>query len=414
MTYTYGCIGKTLRHSFSKEIHASLADYPYELIELREDELAPFFEKKAFRAINVTIPYKESVLPYLHFIDEEARAIGAVNTVVNRDGRLYGYNTDAYGMRMLLRHAGISVQEKKVLILGTGGTSKTAFALCRADGAREVLRISRTAREGALTYAEAYDRHADADVIIHTTPVGMFPNNFDTPIDLDAFPKLCGVVDAVYNPLRTPLILDAQRRGIAAEGGLYMLVAQAVRASELFLDTVYDEATVERVFRRVKANKENIVLIGMPSSGKSTVGARLAERLSRELIDTDRVMEAERREAPAEILAREGEAAFRAYETEILRKLAPRGSAVIATGGGAILRDENVDMLRQNGRLYFLDRSLHLLCPTDDRPLSRDRDMLRARYEERYDRYLACADVRIPSDGTPDEAASLIEGEFLL
>jgi len=413
MTYAYGCIGKTLRHSFSKDIHEALADYDYELIELGEDELSSFFEKKEFRAINVTIPYKESVLPFLDCIDAEALAIGAVNTVVNRDGRLYGYNTDIYGMRALLRHAGLSVKDKKVLILGTGGTSKTAVALCRADGAREVLRISRTAREGALTYEQAYAQHADAELIINTTPVGMFPNNFDSPIRIDAFPRLCGVIDAVYNPLRTPLILEARRRGIAAEGGLFMLVAQGVRASELFLDTVYGEEVEERVFRRVLAKKESIVLIGMPASGKSTVGKLLSERLSRELIDTDARIEDIRGASAADILASEGEPVFRAYETDAIRSTAPLSGAVVATGGGAILRDENVDLLRQNGRLYFLDRSLHLLTPTADRPLSRDRDMLKARYEERHGRYLACADVHVYADGTPDEVAGLIEGDFL-
>ena len=228
----YGCIGEKLGHSFSKEIHALIADYDYTICEVARERLDEFMREADFLAINVTIPYKEAVIPYLSHIDKSAELIGAVNTIVKKDGNLYGYNTDFYGMTALLRHAGVDLFSKKVLILGTGGTSKTAYAVAKSSGAKDIVLASRTASSGAVLYEDVYKYHTDADVIINTTPVGMFPDIFKKPIEISAFPKLCGVIDAIYNPNKTPLILDAQKRGIKAEGGLYMLVAQAVKASE--------------------------------------------------------------------------------------------------------------------------------------------------------------------------------------
>ena len=267
----YGCIGKKLTHSFSKEIHAQLADYRYDLIELTEDEIAPFFAEKAFAAINVTIPYKQTVIPYLDEVSAIAKKIGAVNTIVNRNGKLYGYNTDYYGMKALIEKVGIDLTGKKVLVLGTGGTSKTARVVAADMGAQEVLIVSRSAKEGCITYEEAA-KDSDAQVIINTTPSGMYLDCESEPIDISAFPQLVGVIDAVYNPLRTNLVLDAQARGIPAEGGLYMLVMQAVVAVEHFLDTEIPKDRADEVFASVYAAKENIVLTGMPGSGKSTVG----------------------------------------------------------------------------------------------------------------------------------------------
>ena len=251
----YGCIGEHLKHSFSKEIHNALCDYEYEIREIPREELAAFMEAKEFTAINVTIPYKESVIPYLHYIDDFAKEIGAVNTIVNRDGKLYGYNTDFYGMTKLLRTAHIYPRGKKVAILGTGGTSKTAFAVARAEGANEIIKVSRSAKDGAVTYEELYEKHADTDIIINTTPLGMYPNIFDKAVDISRFENLVGVVDAIYNPLRTQLVSDGYKK-IAAEGGLYMLVAQAVRASEIFLDKEYPNGTIDKVFDKIYNEKE--------------------------------------------------------------------------------------------------------------------------------------------------------------
>ncbi|HBJ18143.1 MAG TPA: shikimate dehydrogenase, partial [Clostridiales bacterium] len=372
-----------------------------------------FLTERDFCAINVTIPYKEAVLPHLSEIDEGARRIGAVNTIVNRGGTLFGYNTDFYGMRALLSHAKIAVGGKKVVILGTGGTSKTAYAVAESLGAKEILRVGRSGRENSLTYEELYEGHTDADILINTTPVGMYPNLSGMPVDLAKFQRLSGVIDAVYNPLCTSLILAAGARGIPAEGGLFMLVAQGVRASEIFFDTHYPEGTTEKIFADMRRKKENIVLVGMPTSGKSTVGKLLAERLSRPFIDIDERIEA-RGTKISEIFAAGGEPAFRKTEAEVIEdEVASLTGTVIATGGGRVLSDENVKNLLHNGRIYFLNRSLSLLIPTDDRPLAKDKEAIEKRYRERLPRYLAVADAVIPADGTPEEVADLISEDFI-
>ena len=412
MSKLYGCIGEKLKHSFSKEIHNALADYDYRIIEVEREKLGEFATAGEFAAINVTIPYKEMIMPYLFTIDEHARSIGAVNTVVNRDGKLYGYNTDFYGMSRLLAHARVDVSGKKVIILGTGGTSKTAFAVVKAEGAREIVRVSRTGREDAVTYEKMYQKHTDAEVVINTTPAGMYPNIFDKAIELDKFPSLVGVIDAVYNPLRTPMILDARKRGIAAEGGLYMLVAQAVRASEIFIDTKYAESECERVYGKIVSDKENIVLIGMPGAGKTTVGKSLARKYNREVIDTDELIVKKAGKTIPEIFNEDGEAAFRDIESKVIREVSKLTGVIISTGGGAILRKENRKELKKNGKLYFIDRPLSALLPTEDRPLARSAEDITKRYNERYDIYTSSADVVIDADGTVEEVAMKIQRSF--
>ena len=408
----YGCIGEVLKHSFSKEIHNALADYQYDIIEIPRDALENFLHRADFDAINVTIPYKELVMPYMYSIDEHALAIGSVNTVVKRNGKLYGYNTDFYGMSMLLKHASITLAEKKTVILGTGGTSKTALAVARAEGASEILRVSRDGKDGAITYEELYEKHADAEIIINTTPCGMYPKIFNAPIDISKFPRLSGVVDAVYNPLRTPLVSAAMERGIPAVGGLYMLVAQAVRASEIFIDTKYPESDLLRVYKRIAAEKENIVLIGMPASGKSTVGALLSSLYSRELIDTDELIVKKAGKSIPEIFAEDGEAVFRSLESEVINEVASKTAVIIATGGGAVLKRENVAALRENGKIYFIDRPLDALIPTDDRPLANDTEAIKKRYDERYDIYCKAADVKISAECSADAVAEKIREDF--
>lgn len=409
---TYGCIGERLGHSFSKEIHNKIADYPYELCEVAKDELDRFAIKRDFTAINVTIPYKELIIPHLYYIDEHARLIGAVNTVVNRDGRLYGYNTDFFGMSELLRHAGISVAGKKVCILGTGGTSKTSYAVCTALGAREVIKVSRNANKEAIDYEMLVGEHADTEIIINTTPVGMFPHNEGVPVDISVFPKLCGVIDAVYNPLKTKLIREAEKRRIPAEGGLYMLVAQAVRASEIFLDKKYDESIIDKVYSDIVREKENIVLIGMPASGKTTVGRILEALTARPLVDTDEAVSSDAGKSIPEIFAEEGEAAFRNAEAEAVKKFSEKNGQIIATGGGVVLNPVNIDRLSQNGRIFFIDRPIADLVPTEDRPLSSTKEAIEARYRERYSLYLKAADVRIDASENAEAVAKKILGEF--
>lgn len=408
----YGCIGEHLRHSFSKEIHALIADYDYDIKEIPKNELDDFMTEHDFLAINVTIPYKEAVIPHLYYIDEGARLIGAVNTVVNRHGKLYGYNTDFYGMNALAAKAGIDFRGKKVIILGTGGTSKTAYAVAKANGAREIIKASRTPSDSSVLYQDVYEYHTDAEIIINTTPVGMFPNIFGKPIEISEFPMLSGVIDAVYNPNKTQLIAEAKARGICAEGGLFMLVAQAVRASEIFLGTEYPSKLLYDVFKKIEAQKINIVLIGMPASGKTTVGNILAKKLRRDMVDTDDVAVKIAGTDIQTVFATKGEAAFRDIETQAVFEAAALSGIVIATGGGAILREENVKALRQNGKIYFIDRPLEALIPTDDRPTASTRAEIEQRYNERYEIYRASADVIIDASLSAEEVADMILKDF--
>ena len=408
----YGLIGGKLGHSYSKIIHEKIADYTYELLPLpTEAEARTFMEKRAFAAINVTIPYKQFVIPYCDVVDPKAQAIGAVNTIVNRDGKLYGYNTDYAGFAYLAGAHGVDFAGKTVLILGTGGTHSTVTAVCRDGGAKEILTASRTGKGDALLYSEAMHR-PDVQIIVNTTPCGMYPDVDACPVDLEDFPRLEGVVDAVYNPLRTDLVLNARRRGIPAEGGLYMLAAQAAYAGALFRGCTASQAKIDRAYHTVRRQMENIVLIGMPTSGKTTVGQLLSQRTGKTFMDTDAMVEqAVGMTIPAYFTA-EGESAFRQREQEAVAAAAGAGGRVIATGGGVILREENLHALRRSGRLVFLDRSLDKLTAAADRPLSADTDALRCRYAERYDLYCAAADLRVDGDGTPEETAAQIEKEW--
>ena len=396
----YGLIGEHLTHSYSCEIHSKIADYDYKLTELKPEAVGTFLEKRDFKAINVTIPYKETVKPYLDFISDTARAVGAVNTVVNRDGKLYGYNTDFAGMSAMFNKYGIELKNKKVMILGTGGTCKTAFAVAKAMGAREIIKVSRSGACGSITYDEAVGAHTDTEIIINTTPVGMFSRQGGKPIELSPFPRLTGVVDAIYNPLRTELVSEAMKRGIPACGGLYMLAAQAVYASALFLDKEADGELIDKAYSAVEAEKENIVLVGMPSSGKSTVGKTVSERLGREFIDSDSEIIKIIGMSISDYFEKNGEKAFREVEKEVIVELSKKSGCVIATGGGAVLDAENVMRLRQNGRIYFLDRDLQNLIFTSDRPLASSYEALEKRYKERYPIYRACCDFAVNGNGS--------------
>lgn len=408
----YGLIGEHLKHSYSCEIHAQIADYEYELHELPPSGLGGFLKKREFNAINVTIPYKQDVIPYLDEISDTAKRIGAVNTIVNRNGRLYGDNTDFAGMLALAKHIGVDMKGRKVLILGTGGASKTGHALAEYMGAQSVYYVSRSGKDGSISYEQAVTEHSDAQIIINATPVGMFPKQDGRPIDISAFPKLEGVIDAIYNPLRTNLILDAQERGIPAEGGLYMLSAQAVHASAVFRDIPLDESLVDKAFKSVKNDKQSIVLIGMPSSGKTTVGRILSEKCGKQLADTDEYIVRKIGMPISDFFAKHGEAEFRKIEKETVAELSATGGRIIATGGGAVLDAENVRALKQNGVLVFLDRRPENLIATDDRPLASRRSALEKLYAERYDIYCAAAELHIDANTTPEAEADAILKEL--
>ncbi|MBR5524368.1 MAG: shikimate dehydrogenase [Clostridia bacterium] len=405
----YGLIGERLTHSFSADIHRQLFNYDYELKEIQPDRLESFITGRTFAGINVTIPYKEAVIPYLDVVDDVAQRIGAVNTVVNRNGRLFGYNTDYVGLTELIKRAGFDLTDSTVLILGSGGTSKTAYAVANDLGCGQAVRLSRNGTEGCITYAQAKITYKEADFIINTTPCGMYPNIGVSAIDLADYPYLRGVIDVVYNPLRSRLVCDARVRGIPAFGGLYMLVAQAAYAAQLFVDATVPTDKVETIYRRLAAEKQNVVLVGMPASGKSSVGKMLANMLDFDFVDTDAWIERTSGRSIPDIFSVEGETAFRDLESEAVLAAAGRQRTVIATGGGAVLRSENVQLLRENGRLFFLDRSLPFLTPTTDRPLSADAQAMAQRYHERHGIYVACCDHRIDGDGTLDTVVNLIK-----
>ncbi len=408
----YGCIAEKLGHSFSKDIHNRLFDYSYELCEVPKDELDAFMRKKDFKAINVTIPYKESVIPYLDWISDTAKMIGAVNTIVNEDGYLRGYNTDFSGLSALINRNGIELKGKKVLILGSGGTSKTALAVSKSMECSSVYRVSRDGKEDCITYSEAKEKHRDAEVIINTTPVGMYPKIGFSPIDLEDYPRVDAVIDAVYNPLRSKLVYDARKKGINAVGGLYMLVAQAAVAAEKFIDTEVPVSEIDRVYGELVRLKENIVLTGMPGSGKSTIGKLLAKELGRVFIDTDEEIVKRINKPIPQIFAEEGEVAFRKLETEVIIELSSVQSAVIATGGGAILNSLNIEMLGENGRIYFIDRNIENIVATSDRPLSSNRADLEKRYRERYPLYTSRCDRHIRIGNDAQENMQMIKKDF--
>ncbi len=408
----YGCIAEKLSHSFSKEIHNQLFDYKYELKEIPKGELDAFMMEKNFKAINVTIPYKQEVIPHLDSVSDIAKKIGAVNTIVNDNGVLTGYNTDFQGMCSLIKRAGISLENKKVLVLGSGGTSKTAKVVAEFLGCKEVYKVSRSANDDCITYEHALSVHCDAEVIINTTPVGMYPNLGNAPIEVNDFCKLEAVVDAVYNPLRSKLVCDALERGIKATGGLYMLVAQAAYAAEKFTGETVSEEKIEKVYHNMVNTKQNVVLIGMPGCGKSTIGKLLAKETGHKFIDTDEEIVKKIGKIIPEIFAEVGEIGFRKIESEVIKEISSVQNVVIATGGGAVLDKNNVDLLRENGRIYFIDRSLDNIVATSDRPLSSNRSDLEKRYKERYDIYRSSCDIHVKAGDIAAENMTIIKRDF--
>ena len=404
----YGLIGEKLGHSFSKIIHEQLADYTYDLIPLTREELDIFLTEKQFSALNVTIPYKETVIPYLDEVDAHAKKIGAVNTVVNRNGKLKGYNTDFYGFRYMLQHNGIDVKNKKALVLGKGGASKAVIAVLEEMGAKEILTVYYKENPETITYEACYKNHSDAEIIVNTTPVGMYPKADDCPIDLRKFPRLCGVADVVYNPLRTQLIVDAEQRGIPAAGGLEMLVAQAKYAVEIFLDTKIDDSRIAEINAGLMQERSNLVLIGMSGSGKTVLGRRTARKLGKTFVDTDEEIVKRIGMPIADFFAKEGEAVFREIETEVLHELSAQNNLVISTGGGIVKNPLNVDLLKRNGRIIWLKRDAERLQSGHGRPLAPDKAATQKLYEERLPLYTAAAEAIAENNGTAEEGLDAI------
>lgn len=407
----YGLIGKTLKHSFSKEVHEELAEYSYQLCPLpTKQDFDEFFQKRDFAGINVTIPYKEDVIPLCHQIDQHAKEIGAVNTIVNQDGLLYGYNTDYKGFLHLAEISGISFENKHVMILGTGGTCKTVTCAAKNNGAKSVTIVGRTAKNDAIDYKTAATK-TETQILVNTTPVGMFPDNNKFPIDIDIFPKLEGVLDVVYNPLETLLIQKAREKGLLHGSGLPMLVAQAKFAVEIFIGDTLQEQAIAKVAAKMYKRQCNVVLVGMPSCGKSTLGRQVAKQLGRSFIDLDKAIEAHAKKSIPDIFAQHGEAYFRDLETEVCKTYAKEHGLVLSTGGGIVKRSENMEALRQNGIVCFIERDIQKLHTGGNRPLSSDISAVKNLLHERLPLYRKYSDYSISNNQLHSKAVKdILEG----
>ncbi len=403
-----GLLGRKLGHSYSPQIHAYLGQYTYELFEKEPEEVEAFVKHGDYSGINVTIPYKKDVIPFLDELSSAAIKMGSVNTIVRRnDGSLYGHNTDYFGFTSMVHRSGICVAGKKVLVLGSGGTSNTAVKALEDLGAQVII-VSRT---GDNNYDNLH-LHQDASVIVNTTPVGMYPKTCVAPIDLKQFPGLEGVLDVIYNPARTQLLLDAEAMGLPHENGLWMLVAQAKEAAEYFGGKALSDGIIENVYKKMSAKMQNIVLIGMPGCGKSTIASLLAERLGREMVDADQEIVKKAGKSIPEIFAQDGEEIFRELETEVLSDLCKQSQLIIATGGGCVTQSRNYPLLHQNSSIFWLKRDWKNL-PTDGRPLSQS-TKLADMYAVRKPLYEAFADHRIDNNGscedTVQQIISILEG----
>ena len=397
-----GLLGRKLGHSYSPLIHKFLADYDYDLFEKEPEDLEDFLKNGDFSGLNVTIPYKKSVIPYLSELSPIAEKLGAVNTVLRRpDGSLIGHNTDYFGFRSMVSKSGLSPAGKKVLVLGSGGASNTAVAVLKEMGANVVV----VSRNGENHYANL-QLHSDAAVLVNTTPVGMYPDVGVSPVCLDVFPNLEGVLDVIYNPARTQLLLDAESRGLAAMNGLWMLVAQAKESAEWFSGSSISDERIEQIHRILKTKMENIILIGMPGCGKSTVASILAKKTGRKAVDADVEITKRAGKSIPELFAESGEEGFRAIETQVLGELGKQSGLIIATGGGCVTKAENYPILHQNGTVFRLERAIDAL-PTDGRPLSQ-KGQLSELYRVRKPLYDRFADHTIDNNGDPEAAAEAI------
>lgn len=395
-----GLLGKKLGHSYSPMIHNLLANYTYELFEREPEELEAFLRFEDFTGCNVTIPYKKAVIPFCTELSAIARKLGAVNTLVRTsDGKVIGHNTDYFGFSYLCKKSGLSVTGKKVLVLGTGGASATVCAVLR-EAQAQVVTISRT---GPDNYQNLY-RHVDASVIVNATPVGMYPNTYETPLDLKGFPKLEGVLDLIYNPCRTRLLMDAEKMGCVTANGLWMLVAQAKESAEWFLKQPISDSVIPKIYQRIRKEAESIILIGMPGCGKSTIGKLLAQKTGRTFVDTDEVIEKRVGLTISEIFTRYGEPEFRKMEHEVLKDFGKRPGLVLATGGGCVKNLENYSLLHQNGSIFWLQRDLHQLA-TERRPLSQQ-NTLQQLYAQRKPMYEAFCDRTVVNRETPEDTVA--------
>ena len=404
----YGLIGRHLKHSFSKVVHERVESYNYLIKELEPEEIQSFMTRKNFKAINVTIPYKEEVIKYLDYISPEVEELGACNTIVRKDSKLYGYNTDILGLKETIIHNGFDFNSKRVMILGTGGASKAAIYVSKELGAKEIILVSRSKKDGVITYDELDKYYDKVDYIINATPVGMYPNNYAKPIELANFKSVLGVIDLIYNPLKTLLLMDAEILGIKCINGLYMLVSQALYSIDYFLDKETDKSIIPSLVNEIEREERNIVLIGMPTSGKTTMGQNLSKRLHKPHIDTDQLI-IRKIWMPIKIYFKlNGEEKFRDIESEVIKEVSTQNSKIISTGGGSILREENMINLKMNSIIVFLDKDKDSLYLSSSRPLINDRSDIDRLYNERIELYRKYADITIKNNGDIKESVNMI------
>jgi shikimate dehydrogenase len=402
-----GLIGKNLSHSFSAPIHNALADYSFTLHELAPEQVEYFVKNTELDAYCITIPYKKDVMPYLDVISPEAQSIGAVNVVVRKsDNKLYGYNTDYFGFDYMVKSSGVSLKGKKAVVFGRGGAAATIFAYLRDMGVRQT--VSFGSKDNT---PENLAPHLDAEIIVNASPVGMYPHNNASPCSLSSFSKCEAVFDLIYNPARTSLMIEAEKLGITAVGGISMLVAQAAKAFEHFTGDDYESGIIESIISDITAKSENLILIGMPGCGKSSVGKIVAELLGRDFLDSDEEFKKMHGISPADAIRSLGEEQFRLMETEVLDSLGKLSKKVIATGGGAVTKDRNYPLLHQNGVIVFLERALDKLA-TNGRPLSQDRDISKL-YADRIDSYVRFSDIRVSSTEIKEKTADRIATEYI-
>ena len=402
----FGLIGKDVRNSFSKAIHESLG-YSYDLVSLNEEELQDFFEKKDFKGINVTIPYKQEVIKYLDVVSDSVKKIGACNCIVNKDGKLYGYNTDYDGVKYLIEKKNFNLNNKNILIFGTGGTRKTVSEVLKDLGVKNIFVASRSPKENQYSYDEIYA--LDVDFIVNTTPNGMIGYSDNRLVDLSKFSNIEGVIDVIYNPLRTLLLLDSQKLDIPYSNGLPMLVYQAIRASELFLDKTYSKDVADSIFKDIYTQKLNIVLIGMPGVGKTTIGKQLAKEFKKTFVDMDELIVNKENRTINEIFANDGETYFRKVEHDLCEELSTQNNLVISTGGGVILNEENVSYLCKNGLVIFLDRDIKDFVITNDRPLTKSKEELEKLYEQRHPLYVSSCDIKVTTNKLEEDIEKIKE-----
>lgn len=397
----FGLLGKSLKHSYSPRIHDMLGEYTYKLFEREEDEVEDFIKNESWRGLNVTIPYKKTVLPYLTKISDVAKQAGSVNTIFKIDDQIYGENTDVYGFMEMVKKSGIDVCQKKTLVLGSGGASCAVVKGLKDLGAMPLI----ISRSGENNY-ENIKLHEDAQIIVNTTPLGMYPKVGVKPLDLSIFNKLDAVYDIIYNPARTELVLQAEKLGIPAFGGLYMLVAQAMKSAELFMGGTVSEEETDRIYKTLSNEMTNIILIGMPGCGKSSIARELGRILNREVVDSDEVIMQEAGRKPSDIIKESGEDEFRRIESEIIARIGMESGKIIATGGGAILREGNYDSLHQNGTIFWIRRDIEML-PTNDRPLSEGVD-LNELFQKRKPFYEKFSDYSVSNENLNEAAKEIV------